>query len=362
MCSPPTRDRWPTLIATTFGVDEDGVDLARRYLEKIVQIPVRVPSLGRSDTEAYIAQLLLWHRVGDADQYEALRHRCAALRSSGSASLIIDAADGIEGGDVDVNLAERLAPILYEELDGNPRRIKRLLNALWIRSAIAGRRGLTLDTSALAKLVVLEEVFPKEFPTLLGWLSAGTLDERLDQLESGEGDFTASLRRWGTLEPRLAPLGVGSYLVLAAALLGTVVSLDALPPHLRDVADDLTSQTAKNRRAGQRQLSSGDLAIGDRSTLATHVGDAIRFQPSRQADLAESLSAIVDHNNEVASAAADALRKMPPGDVDAALVIAIAPPGSETLTSFAALMATWADASSLRPETRNAIALANGDA
>lgn len=37
--------------------------MARQYLEKIVQIPIRVPMLSRADTVAYIAVLLLEHRV-----------------------------------------------------------------------------------------------------------------------------------------------------------------------------------------------------------------------------------------------------------------------------------------------------------
>lgn len=36
-------------IATRFGVSADGTSLATKYLEKIVQIPVRVPALGQAD-------------------------------------------------------------------------------------------------------------------------------------------------------------------------------------------------------------------------------------------------------------------------------------------------------------------------
>lgn len=345
-------------IASTFGHDRDGVDLARRYLEKIVQIPVRVPSLGRSDTEAYIAQLMLQHRIADTDAFEVVRQQCALRRSRGETSLLDGVADEVADSERDLHLAARLAPILYEELAGNPRRIKRLLNALWIRSDVAGRRGLLLDFPALAKLVVLEEVFPADFRTLLSWLSDGSLDERLRQLEAGEGEFTASLRRWGQLEPQLAELGVGSYLVLAAALQGTIVTVDSLPAHLRELADELTSAAAATRRQAQRRIHDDPPSVEDRSSLAVHLAEAVRFQPSRQAELSESLTAVVGDSDEVASAACGALRRMPPSAVEPALIVQLAPPDTTPHPSIASLLETWVDSDDLDTDTRRAADLA----
>ena len=80
---------------------------------------------------------------------------------------------------------------------GNPRRIKRLLNAYWVRASIAASRGLDFEVPAFAKLVLLEEVYPDDFGTVLSWLSAGTLEDQIERLEAGDGEFPPHLTRWG---------------------------------------------------------------------------------------------------------------------------------------------------------------------
>ena len=344
-------------IATAFGSGYDGSDLARQYLEKIVQIPIRIPALGQGDVEAYVAQLLLWQRLdGDQERFEPLRQTCAEARTAGQSHLVTDLGAGIEGAAGDVALAERLAPILYEELGGNPRRIKRLLNAYWVRAAIARRRGLGLEVAAFAKLVLIEEVFPREFRTMLGWLSAGTLDEQLAHLEAGGGEFPAPLRRWGRLDPALAELDVGRYLILAAALQGTTITVSSLPPELRDLADRLTATADLDRRRARSDLD--DLRLADRSLLAAHVADAIRFQPSRQAELAESLVAIMGDSDEIASAAAAVLERMPAADVEPSLVVTLTPPGGGARPAFMDLVTTWVSSSLLSDDTSRAARMA----
>ena len=180
-------------IASTYGASPGGARLARQYLEKIVQIPVRVPTLGLTDVESYVAQLLLWHRLGgDGDTFASVQEHCAAARSAGERASVEGLVEGIEGAVDDIALAERLAPVMYEELGGNPRRIKRLLNAYWIRGAIARRRGLKFEAAAFAKLVLLEEVFPQDFQALLGWLSDGTLDRNAGSTGGRRGRLPGS--------------------------------------------------------------------------------------------------------------------------------------------------------------------------
>lgn len=340
-------------IATRFGVSAEGSNLATKYLEKIVQIPVRVPALGQADVEAYVAQLLLSQRLGDdAERFEALRVRCAEARAEGKATFLDGFAEETDEAAADVILAQRLAPILYEELAGNPRRIKRFLNAYWVRSAIARRRGVDFEVAAFAKLVLLEEVFPDDFGVTLGWLSAGTLQEQLGVLESGEGEFSASLRRWARLDPPLVDLDVGSYLILAAALSGTTVTTSSLPPALRPIAETLASTRDAERKQGQTEVR--DLGADDRSQLAQHLADNIRFQPSRQDVLAESLVATVGDSDEVASAAALVLRRMPPASVHPSLVITLVPTSGKARVPFRDLVAFWIEAEELSGDARRA--------
>ena len=71
----------------------------------------------------------------------------------------------------EMQFAARMTPILYEKLRGSPRRVKRFLNDLNVRSAIAERRGIELDVSVVAKLMVLELLLSEEFDMVLGWLA-----------------------------------------------------------------------------------------------------------------------------------------------------------------------------------------------
>ncbi len=344
-------------IASRIGSSAGTSDLATKYLEKIVQIPVRVPALGQADVEAYVAQLLLWHRLsGNAERFEELRASCAKARSTGRGTLLDGVASDIEGGEVDIALAGQLAPILYEELEGNPRRIKRLLNAYWVRAAIAGGRGITFDVAAFAKLVLLEEVYPNAFGTVLSWVAAGTLQEQLRELEGEEGDFSAELRRWARLDPKLAELDVGGYLVLAAALTGTTVTASTLPGNLREIAKRLVSTSDGERKAARAEV--GKLGTEDRSQLAHHLAETIRFQPSRQAALAESLMVVVGDSDDVASSAVGLLRRMPASTVAPALVVTIAPPSGHVLAPFRALVEVWSAARELSDEARRAAQLA----
>ncbi len=261
-------------IAAATGTLPEGSAAARSYLEKIVQIPVRVPALGQSDVEAYVAQLLLWQRLsGNAEKFESLRRSCADARAAGRTTLVGDLANGVTEGKADVALAEHLAPILYEELAGNPRRIKRFLNAYWVRASIARRRGIDLEPAAFAKFVLLEELFPAEFRTMLGWLSDGTLAEHLEKLERSEGEFPAPLERWGNLAPPVTGPHLGRYLTLAAAMQGATLATSALPPELRDVAGLLTSTSDTERREARSSMESLDTVA--RSQLAAHVADTI---------------------------------------------------------------------------------------
>jgi KAP-like P-loop domain-containing protein len=345
-------------IADRYGRTDEGLQLASKYLEKIVQIPVRVPTLGSVDVEAYVGQLLLRHRFADDDEgFEAVRSRCATLRESSATSLLDWILSENPEFTAEVALAARLAPFLYEEYAGNPRQIKRFLNAYWIRTSIARSRGVDFEVSAFAKLMILEEVYPSDFRTLLGWLSAGDLSVRLSELEEGEGEgqYTAQLSRWAALDPSLASLDISPYLLLAASLVGTTVSQDSLPTHLRDVASRLAAPQDVVRRGAQTEMK--NLSIEDRALLVVHVADLIRFQPSHQANLAESLMTVIGQIPELMASAIPVLRRLPHSEITPALPITIHPPGSG-LAETAELLAEWAAADDVPHDTRNAAQLA----
>lgn len=323
---------------TSVAMEKEAMELAVRYLDKIVHIPIRLPVLSLMDVEAYVLQLLLLQAPKDAAQLEAVREHCDQRRREGEASLLRGLPSAID--QEHVILAERLAPVLYEGMDGNPRRVKRFLNELWLRSVFAQARGVEVDHSAVAKLMVLEQVHEPAFEEMLEWVRAGTIEDKLTALQEGQGDTSVQLRRWAEMEPRpLDPAAVRKYLVLAASLRGSTIPTEALPAHLREISGRLLSSSDPVRRAATREAK--EFSVDDRSQLGVHVAEAIRAQPSRQSELAELLADLAASDAAVEASIVDALRKMRAADVDVPLIVNLAPPGAARSKVVADLLAYW---------------------
>ena len=71
-------------------------------------------------------------------------------------------------------LAQQIGPILAEGTKGNPRQVKRFLNSLFIRSAIAKARGFrdSVNQAVLAKLMLAERFQPDFYDHLAGQVQA----------------------------------------------------------------------------------------------------------------------------------------------------------------------------------------------
>lgn len=342
---------------THAGMEKEASELAGRYLDKIVHIPIRVPVLSLADVEAYILQLMILHaEEGTVDRVKVGAH-CDERRGAGEACLLDGLEDTVAASDLD--LARRLAPVLYEGMDGNPRRIKRFLNEMWLRSAFAQARGVAVDHSAVAKLMVLEQVHEVAFNEMLEWVRSGTIEDKLTALQEGQGDSSIQLSRWAQMEPRpLDPTAVRKYLVLAASLRGSTITTDSLPAHLREIAGRLVSSGDQARRAAVREAKA--LGVEDLSLLGVHVAEALRAQPSRQADLAEVIADLAGSSPAVEASVVDALRRIRAADVDVPLIAHLAPPGSKPSKVIADLLAYWEADPDLPSQTRRAVGQASG--
>jgi len=279
---------------------------ARQYLEKIVHIPFRIPALSRERTEEYLALLML----EDCDDIAAIAACVTETRGNGQslAARLEQVVPGKRRGDI--HLAERLAPILHRHTQGNPRRLKRFLNALWLRRALAASRGVDLESDACAKLMIAELLHPDLFAQMLGWLASATLTNNIAEIERGEGDHSEQTLEWGRLRPSLGEVKLSSYLLLAASLRGDTVEEAVLPTALRDIADGLTADSTTVRRNALKKATK--LEVSERSTLARYVAGQIRQQRTleRQKALAESVSGLAD-DATIALTAAGELGLMP---------------------------------------------------
>jgi hypothetical protein len=358
-------------IATQYeGAARPG-EMAREYLEKIVQIPVRVPVLGLADIEAYLALLLLEsHLPDDAEgkvdkRLAQLIAHCGERRGQACERIWDDVPkDAVpdEAAD-DLALARMLAPILARRM-GNPRRIKRFLNAYWMRAAIAHRRGAAPeDPAALAKLMVLEELDSRAFGKLLGWLGEDVLSERLRALEdpaenTGED---AELVTWARQEPRLSGTDLGPYLRLAASL-RALPAPTSLRSELEALLDRLTSGSPGERKEAQKEAAGHQQE--DKVKLARELAGRIVARPAEPTEAAESLGELLkdDPAGEISSAAAAELGEMDPSKVLPVVVIRLAPNDTPS-APICKLLQDWVDSGAMNETSEGAArdALADGD-
>lgn len=322
---------------------------ARLYLHKIVHTTVPLPALSRFDTEAYLLLLQVLPKVDESD-LKALVEQCDTLRKESKDLAELSPVNGIDLG-VERTFAERLTPILYEKLRGNPRRIKRFLNDLRVRQSIATRRGIHLEAEIVAKMMVLEQLLPEEFERLLGWLANGNLRSEMGRLEGAAGRppsetgesteadekngigpqngvdcdeaegagssktlFTDQLLRWAKLTPSLRAEDLTAYLHLAASFAGQAVLDKDLPERLRDLAARLLSGV----RADQYSIVESDLRMlppDDAKSLLQHLGRMGRDRPADQLKAIEAILRIGRQQTLLADECCGALAAIPADEV-----------------------------------------------
>ena len=205
--------------------------LVTDYLDKMVQISIRVPRVGVEELKAYM--FLLFAEIADIDAnakqtlqeslIDGLRNvwKGEPIAGASAASLI-----GIDGSHIlrnEFDMAERLAPILATtpNVAGNPRIVKRLLNTIRIRSNIASRRGMAIDDAVITKLAVLERCTSDrafgEFCQLINAAPNGQPSEikAMEHAAANDSDFStvcpeplkdysSFLKVWCTIQPSLA--------------------------------------------------------------------------------------------------------------------------------------------------------------
>lgn len=292
---------------------------SRLYLEKIVQVPVRVPALSRDQTEEYLALLILADLEGIDDAIKKVKQS----RPAKPHQLVQRLGDTLpEERHAEVELAEALTPLLHRYTMGNPRRLKRFLNAHWLRMSLASRRGVNLQPDALAKLMLAELYLPDLFGQLLAWLAAGVVADKVAEIEGGTGDHSAGVRDWGELPPKLPADDLANYLLLAASLRGETIEEAALPPDLRDVATRLASPSQGTRNEARKEAIK--LEAAKQVTIIRYLASALRQQgvPDAQKALGESISALAAAPGAAATAAEE-LHRMRHGMITAPVPISL---------------------------------------
>ncbi|WP_367898803.1 Qat anti-phage system ATPase QatA [Leptospira sp. WS58.C1] len=164
---------------------------ARKYLEKLIQIPFRIPALGEPETKIYVKLLLIGAEIGDnSTEFRALvkyaREKlirpwiAGSLETTEIQQILQDKYPKVQSA---LFLSDQIGPILSSGAKGNPRQIKRFLNTLILRNKTANARGFAEDIELpiLAKLMLAERFIPNFFDQIAS-LAASSAQGRCIEL------------------------------------------------------------------------------------------------------------------------------------------------------------------------------------
>lgn len=261
----------------TADVRQEEAGLVQDYLEKLIQVPYQLPRLSPSEIETYI-NLLACEKLLDAKLVPAV---LSAWRTTRAQNIYAPfTADAIEkalpsGSQLSPELKEQLdwskavASVITDGLKGNPRQVKRMLNALSLRKELAAIAKISIKEEILAKLMVLEYSNLSLFQELNQWQTAEKgVPSKLRTLESeamkGEeaGDSappddglakwrTPSMQSWLRMQPPLSDSDLRDYFWLARDKTGsTLAGVTMIPPNVQLALRKLLSDNEGEKSQG----------------------------------------------------------------------------------------------------------------
>jgi len=232
-------------------MDDVDLDISKDYIEKIVQLPIKIAELTESDIKNYMLLLvceLYLQNESLSLLIQALRDKDIFVRGEIVSGKEIVQIVGEQGGDMlkqgfdkidfetQLNIFNSIGDIIATTLKGNPRQTKRFLNTFYIRKRLAEIQKIQLNPSILAKLMVLEYVDRDLFRELYKWqvehsgyplplrdielvVLSGSLSEsseRTSLKENHRGWQSETIKRWIGVEPtNLSEHDLSPYFYLA---------------------------------------------------------------------------------------------------------------------------------------------------
>ncbi|UJF27923.1 P-loop NTPase fold protein [Planococcus sp. 107-1] len=243
--------------------------LINDYLEKLIQIPYYIPRLSPAEVESYMALLFCNKDIVDTEMFNSVFTHCNEQRlknryaTFGYSSVnAVFEKQGLTVPEVlsnSLNFCSSISQLITEGLNGNPRQIKRFLNAYTLRKKLAEVASLEeVKDDILVKLMVLEYSHPREFRQLFEWqASQEGLPEQIKLLETAllqnpekaeevekidQNWSTSFMKKWISMEPFLTDIDLRDYFWVARDKLASTFSgLSMVSPIVRITLKDLTS-------------------------------------------------------------------------------------------------------------------------
>ncbi|MDD2467463.1 MAG: P-loop NTPase fold protein [Desulfobulbus sp.] len=276
----------------------------RDYLDKVIQVPLRVPQVGTEDVRAYMYSLFVGllapSKVPDvqAKLMAALQggwegksfDKTEIAELAGSPAELLD----------NLAIADRLAPIMASapNIQGNPRIVKRLLNAIFLRRMLATARQMNVDLATLAKLAVFERctdeaatlafyrlvMEAKEAEKLL--LPASEIKGKQPELPPEWKPHEDFIERWRVMEPLFRDIeALRPAVFLSRDVMAPALARTGLSETTRNAIEALLKVNRVNSPVGKQIVD--DLNAGDRRIVISNL-----IETMREADWSGSVQGI----------------------------------------------------------------------
>lgn len=269
------RKRFPELPG-------ERAEVGRDYLEKLIQFPIRIPSLGRSEIETYINLLFVEKTHGKKS--DEFKQACECATKADPNSLLdvrfnLGIAKEVFGTltpelEEDLWVAQRIAPVLAAGLNGNPRQCKRFLSTLMMRLTMAKSREIDLEQRVLAKLMLLEYLKPEFFKALAELQAAQEgRPKEISYLENqlkSQADLDSKSKtkiqinetintwkednwtvEWLKTEPYLKDIDLRLYFFFSRDTLGALnISIQRMTPKAQEILSKILHESEANQNLG----------------------------------------------------------------------------------------------------------------
>lgn len=203
------------------------------YLEKLIQLPYKLPRLSDNEQETYITLLLCKNHLSEI-HFNEIHQKYLEFRKTDKHSKYN--IDDIKANIQNVNFYAveyrlPIVPIIKQFLNGNPRQLKRFLNTLYVRQELAEVAGFReIRPDVLTKLMVLEynSLYNSRFEELYrlqktneGVLPLGEVEQEA-KTEDGIQDpqwkdnwSSDYLKQWLSSDPSLKNINLQDYFWVA---------------------------------------------------------------------------------------------------------------------------------------------------
>lgn len=328
-------------VRAHFGDARIDDELVTNYFDKLIQVPLRVPPLGTQEVRAYLMLLFIQNSALTEPVKDDLRKRiCKQLGetwqgkrvdSEFALPLIKDCPKPLAE---QLRSADRLAPFMAsaKQISGNPRLIKRFLNTLYIRLAIARSQAVTVDEAVLVKMLLFERCAgDKAYAELVAKVNDDPdgkpryLKLHEDRavagkpLENAPAEWDVNFAaHWLAMPPLLADRDLRPAVHVSRDLLPIITAADALSSEGAALVGALLKMTQPN---GMLKDRIGKLSRRESTLIMERLlGEARQVQDWSQPGILAACMAVVDAVPDLAERLCALLESVPVQQLKPALV------------------------------------------